>query len=77
MLLFFVWEGSKQEDGKIILYCDQLVFNGMEGDYKIIFLDILFDGFNWMGEWVNKGEMFFYFIWYIFCKKQCDNFNEQ
>ena len=75
--LLSAWEGNKQEDGKITLYRDQPAPNGMEGDYKITFSDISPDGFNWTGEWVNKGETFSYPTWYISCKKQRDNSNEQ
>lgn len=63
------WEGNKREDGQIILYRDQMAPNGMEGDYKITFSEISADGFNWTGEWVNKGETFAYPTWYIWCKK--------
>lgn len=64
------WEGGKTEDGKIILYRDQKAPNGMEGFYKITFSDMDDNGFNWLGEWVNKTETFSYPTWRIFCKKE-------
>ena len=64
------WEGNKNENGDIILYRDQKAPNGMEGDYKITFSDMSEDGFNWLGEWVNKGETFSYPTWRIYCEKK-------
>ncbi|MEO9481849.1 MAG: hypothetical protein ABJG47_00295 [Ekhidna sp.] len=63
------WEGNKNQDGDIILYKNQPAPNGTEGFYKITFKDIADDGFNWVGQWVNKTETFVYPTWRIFCKK--------
>ena len=64
------WEGSKKEDGKIILYRDQKAPNGTEGFYRLTFYDISDSGYKWIGEWVNKDESFVYPTWKIDCKKQ-------
>lgn len=63
------WEGNRDGD-KIILYNDQTAPNGMEGWYKINFTDISYDGFNWLGEWVNKDETVSYPTWKISCTKR-------
>lgn len=65
-----VWEGNKSDNGNIILYRDQKAPNGMDGDYRLTFSAITAEGFNWTGEWVNKGETFVYPTWKIFCKKK-------
>ena len=62
------WEGNKIDD-KIILFKDQTAPNGMEGFYKITFSDMTDEGFNWLGEWVDKAQTFSYPTWYIFCRK--------
>jgi len=67
------WEGNKNEDGNIILYRDQKAPNGMEGFYKITFSEISRNGFNWLGEWVNRAETFSYPTWKIFCHKIIPN----
>lgn len=64
-----VWEGTKNENGNIILYKDQTAPNGTEGYYKITFSEISKSGFNWLGEWVNKTETFSYPTWKIYCQK--------
>ena len=71
------WEGNKMEDGKIILYKDQTAPNGMAGNYKITFSDITEEGFNWLGEWVDKAETFSYPTWRIWCKKVSHQSNEK
>lgn len=65
-----VWEGTKNENGDIILYNEQKAPNGMDGFYKITFSDVSHKGFNWLGEWVNKAETFSYPTWKIFCTKK-------
>ena len=65
-----VWEGTKNENGNIILYNEQKAPNGMDGFYKITFSEISNSGFNWLGEWVNKAETFSYPTWKIFCTKK-------
>lgn len=64
------WEGSKKEDGKIVLYRDQTAPNGMEGFYRLTFYDITDSGYKWIGEWVSKDESVVYPTWKINCKKQ-------
>jgi hypothetical protein len=64
------WEGNKTENGNIILYRDQPAPNGTPGGYKITFSEISDTGFNWLGEWVNKGETFSYPTWKIYCRRQ-------
>lgn len=63
------WEGGKNDEGNIILYRPQTAPNGMEGFYKINFLDIKDDSFFWQGEWVNADESIIYPTWKIDCKK--------
>ena len=63
------WEGSKNENGDIILYREQQAPNGMEGFYKINFTDITPDSFEWLGEWVNPDETIRYPTWKISCTK--------
>ena len=63
------WKGGKQENGDIILYREQTAPNGMQGYYKINFLNIDDDSFYWQGEWVNPDESIIYPTWKIDCKK--------
>lgn len=64
------WEGSKQENGDIVLYRDQQAPNGMDGKYKITFSNISEDGFDWLGEWVTPDESIHYPTWKIWCQKK-------
>lgn len=64
------WNGKKNKDGRIILYREQSAPNGMDGYYKINFYDISENGFNWLGEWVNKDETLSYPTWKITCKRE-------
>ncbi len=63
------WKGGKQDNGDIILYRAQQAPNGMDGFYKINFLDITEKSFYWQGEWVNPDESIIYPTWKIDCKK--------
>ncbi|MEQ9229599.1 MAG: hypothetical protein RIF46_02885 [Cyclobacteriaceae bacterium] len=63
-----VWEGNKS-DGKIKLYQDSPAPNGTPGYYRLTFSDFSEDGYNWVGEWVDKTETFSYPTWKIFCKR--------
>jgi len=63
------WKGGKQENGDIILHKKQTAPNGMDGFYKINFLNIEEDSFDWQGEWVNPDESIIYPTWKIECKK--------
>ena len=63
------WNGGMDRDDKMILYKDQTAPNGMEGYFKITFSNISDEGFNWLGEWVDKTESFSYPTWKIYCKK--------
>ncbi|MGB0887436.1 MAG: hypothetical protein ACPGSL_04885 [Vicingaceae bacterium] len=64
-----VWEGSKSEDGKIILYREQVAPNGTDGFLRLTFYNITNKGFNWISEWVNIDETFSYPTWKINCTK--------
>ncbi len=64
------WEGNKNEKGDIVLYRDQPAPNNTPGFYRLTFSSISKDGYNWSGEWVNKGETFTYPTWRIFCKRK-------
>ncbi len=72
-----VWEGNKNEDGDIILYREQKAPNGTDGFYKINFIDISTDGFNWLGEWVTPTESYSYPSWKIYCTKVSHQSNDQ
>ena len=63
------WEGGQNENGDVILYREQKAPNGTDGYYKLNFTNISEEGFNWLGEWVNKTETFSYPTWKIECKK--------
>jgi hypothetical protein len=63
------WEGAKKENGDIILYRPQTAPNGMDGFYKINFLNITEESFYWQGEWVSPDESIIYPTWKIDCKK--------
>ncbi len=63
------WEGNR-EDNKIVLYRDQSAPNGTPGFYRLTFSDFSEEGYNWIGEWVNKAETFSYPTWKIFCKRE-------
>ncbi|UJH66627.1 DUF4440 domain-containing protein [Allomuricauda sp. SCSIO 65647] len=61
------WEGTKQENGDILLYREQKAPNGMDGYYRITFSEIDDNGFKWAGEWVNIDETIVYPTWKIDC----------
>lgn len=61
------WEGTKKEDGKIVLYRDQKAPNGMEGFFRLTFYDMNEEGYKWIGEWVDKAEKIIYPTWKINC----------
>jgi hypothetical protein len=63
------WEGSKSDDGNIILYRDNTAPNGTPGWYRLTFSEVSDKGFDWVGEWVNKTETFLYPTWKIHCTK--------
>jgi hypothetical protein len=65
-----VWEGSKVEENKIVLYRRQAAPNGTDGYYRLTFYEITDENFNWVGEWVDLGETFSYPTWKISCIKQ-------
>ena len=64
------WEGSKKDNGKIVLYRDQKAPNGTEGFYRLTFYDITKDSYKWIGEWVDKTEQIIYPTWKIECTKR-------
>lgn len=63
------WKGGKKGDNSIILYRPQVAPNGMEGFYKINFIDITEESFEWRGQWVNPDESIIYPTWNISCTK--------
>ncbi len=65
-----VWEGSKTDDGNIVLYREQAAPNGTEGYYRLTFYNITNDSFDWIGEWVNTAETFTFPTWKISCFKK-------
>lgn len=64
------WEGTKKENGNIVLYRDQTAPNGMEGFYRLTFYDISDEGYKWIGEWTDKTEKVVFPTWKIDCKKE-------
>lgn len=64
------WEGSRHEDGRIILYREQQSPNGLDGYYRLTFYDISREAFKWIGEWVSTDESFAYPTWKINCTKK-------
>ncbi len=62
-----VWEGNKNEEGKIVLYQEKKAPNGMDGYYRLSFYDIDEKGFKWIGEWVDKTESVVFPTWKIDC----------
>ena len=67
------WEGSKKDDGRIVLYRNQKAPNGMDGFYRLTFYDINQDGYKWIGEWVDKTEQFVFPSWKIECQRPKGN----
>lgn len=64
------WTGNANEMGQIILYRDQPAPNGTPGFYRITFSEINDQGFEWIGEWVNKPETFVFPTWKISCQRK-------
>ena len=64
------WHGVKSKDQKIILYKDHKAPNGTDGFYRLTFYDITKEGFNWIGEWIDKSKSFIFPNWKITCKKR-------
>lgn len=65
-----VWEGTKTDEGKIVLYREQKAPNGLDGFYRLTFSEITDGGFNWIGEWVNVDESIVFPTWKITCIKK-------
>ncbi|SHH30213.1 YybH family protein [Winogradskyella jejuensis] len=63
------WEGTKKENGNIVLYRDQKAPNGMEGFYRLTFYDISNSGYKWIGEWVDRTEKITFPTWKIECTR--------
>ena len=61
------WEGTKNEEGKIVLYRERKAPNGMDGYYRLTFYEIDNNGFKWVGEWVDKTESVVFPTWKIDC----------
>ena len=66
------WEGTKNDDGNIILYKPQKAPNGTEGFSRLTFYDISKSGYKWIGEWVDTTETVVYPFWKISCIKRED-----
>jgi hypothetical protein len=64
------WEGSKNEDGNIVLYKDQKAPNGTDGYSRLTFYDIDEKGYKWVGEWVDKTETVVFPFWKITCLRK-------
>jgi ketosteroid isomerase-like protein len=64
------WEGHRQEDGRIVLYKEQAAPNGTDGYYRLTFSDIGAEGYNWIGEWVDRAETIVYPTWKIACTRR-------
>lgn len=64
------WEGNKTENGHIVLYKDQPSPQGKPGFYRLTFSEISKNGYNWIGEWVDKSETTVYPTWKIKCKRK-------
>lgn len=67
------WEGTKKENGNIVLYREQKAPNGTEGFYRLTFGNMSDKGFDWAGEWVNLDESIVYPTWKITCEKRSKN----
>lgn len=64
------WEGTKTDDGDIVLYREQKAPNGMDGFFRLTFYDLSKTGYKWKGEWVNPDETIVYPTWKIDCVKR-------
>ena len=64
------WEGTKTDDGNIVLYREQKAPNGMDGFFRLTFYDLSKTGYKWKGEWVNPDETIAYPTWKIDCVKR-------
>jgi len=67
------WEGTKKENGNIVLFREQKAPNGMDGFYRLTFSNMSEKGFDWAGEWVNPDESIVYPTWKINCTKRFEN----
>ncbi|WP_282044273.1 YybH family protein [Winogradskyella flava] len=64
------WEGTKTENGNIVLYRDQKAPNGTDGYFRLTFYDISDLGYKWIGEWTDKTEKVVFPTWKIDCKRE-------
>ena len=64
------WEGTKKDDGTIVLYRNQPSPQGTPGFYRLTFYDINDMGYNWVGEWVDTTETTVYPTWKISCSRK-------
>jgi len=65
-----IWEGTKKENGNIVLYRKIKAPNGMDGFYRLTFYDISKSGYKWIGEWVDKTESVVFPTWKIDCVRK-------
>lgn len=70
------WEGTKKENGDIILYKEQKAPNGIEGYFRLTFSEISSEGYKWVGEWVDKAENIVYPTWKIDCNRKAGSTND-
>lgn len=67
------WEGSKTENGNIVLYRDNTAPNGTAGWFRLTFYDISESGYKWVGEWTDKSEKVVFATWKIDCKRDVES----
>lgn len=70
------WEGSKTDNGNIVLYRDQKAPNGTDGYFRLTFYDIDASGYKWIGEWTDKTEKVVYPTWKIDCKRETETLSD-
>lgn len=67
------WEGNLSSGkDKIVLYREQKAPNGMDGFFRLTFSNFSSEGYDWIGEWVDKAENITFPTWKISCKKRED-----
>jgi|GEM_PF-857948 len=63
------WEGSKNENGDIVLYSPQPSASGEPGFLKLRFYEMSDKGYKWIGAWVNEDESTKNPFWKIACTR--------
>lgn len=62
------WQGGLEGDD-LVFWREQKAPNGMDGFYRLTFYEISENGYQWIGEWVNKDSTITYPTWKISCIK--------